>query len=107
MGLQDLLIILYFALASDHEVVLIEEPENHLHPEIQRRLIGFLREKTKKQFFLSTHSSIFLNTQFADRVFTCRLTDSIHVENCQPRCFVDRARLLNRRQSRVGPNCAL
>lgn len=84
LGLQELLIFLYFALASEHEVVLIEEPENHLHPEIQRRLIAFLR-KTEKQFFLSTHSSVFLNTQFADRVFTCRMTDSVRVENATSR----------------------
>lgn len=88
LGLQELLIILYFALASEHEVVLIEEPENHLHPEIQRRLIAFLREKTGKQFFLSTHSSVFLNTQFADRVFTCRMTDSVHVENATSRAVL-------------------
>jgi ABC-type branched-subunit amino acid transport system ATPase component len=85
LGLQELLIILYFALASEHEVVLIEEPENHLHPEIQRRLIAFLREKTEKQFFLSTHSSVFLNTQFADRVFTCRMMDRVHIENATSR----------------------
>jgi energy-coupling factor transporter ATP-binding protein EcfA2 len=88
LGLQELLIILYFALASEHELVLIEEPENHLHPEIQRRLIAFLREKTEKQFFLSTHSSVFLNTQFADRVFACRMTDSVHVENATSRAIV-------------------
>jgi hypothetical protein len=85
LGLQELLIILYFALASDHDVVLIEEPENHLHPEIQRRLVNFLREKSERQFFLSTHSSVFLNTLFADRVFVCRLTDSVHVENATSR----------------------
>ncbi len=85
LGLHELLITLYFALASDHEVVLIEEPENHLHPEIQRRLIDFLRKKTQKQFFLSTHSSVFLNTQFADRVFTCRMTNEVKVENATNR----------------------
>ncbi len=88
VGLQELLIVLYFALASEHEVVLVEEPENHLHPEIQRRLVAFLREKTGKQFFLSTHSSVFLNTQFADRVFVCRMTDSVHVENATSRAVL-------------------
>ena len=85
LGLQELLIILYYTLASDCTVLLVEEPENHLHPEIQRRLVMFLRERAEKQFFISTHSSVFLNTQFADRVFTCRMTESVQVENATSR----------------------
>jgi energy-coupling factor transporter ATP-binding protein EcfA2 len=88
LGLHDLLIILYFALTSEHEVVLLEEPENHIHPEMQRRLATFLRDRTQKQFFLATHSSVFLNTQLADRVFTCRITDAVHVENATSRASV-------------------
>lgn len=85
IGLQEILITLYFSLASEFDIVLIEEPENHLHPEIQRRLVSSLRLKSEKQFFLSTHSSVFLNTQFADRVFTCRMTESVLVENVTSR----------------------
>ncbi|MBV9657298.1 MAG: AAA family ATPase [Verrucomicrobia bacterium] len=88
LGLQELLIILYYTLASNYSVILVEEPENHLHPEIQRRLVTFLREKSEKQFFISTHSSVFLNTQFVDRVFTCRMTDSVQVENATSRAVV-------------------
>jgi predicted ATP-dependent endonuclease of OLD family len=69
LGLQDLLIILFFALESDYQIVLIEEPENHIHPEMQRKLLRFLREETDKQYFISTHSNIFLNTTYADRIF--------------------------------------
>ncbi len=71
LGLQDLLVILYFALEPKASIVLIEEPENHLHPELQRRLLQFLKEETSddKQFFLSTHSNIFLDNTYVDRIF--------------------------------------
>ena len=88
LGLQDVLIMLYFGLAGDHDIVLIEEPENHLHPEIQRRLFSFLREHTERQFFLSTHSSVFLNPQLADGVFLCRFGDSVTVQNATSRAML-------------------
>lgn len=69
LGLQDLLVILYFALEDEHDVVLVEEPENHIHPEMQRRLLRFLAEETDKQYFITTHSNIFLNSTYVDRVF--------------------------------------
>lgn len=69
LGLQDLLIILYFSLEHTNSIVLIEEPENHIHPEMQRRLIRFLSEESHKQYFITTHSNIFLNTTYANRIF--------------------------------------
>src|SRR5205085_993589 len=63
LGLQDLLVIIYFAVSNKHNLVLLEEPENHLHPELQRRLLKFLKEDTNenKQYLISTHSSVFLD----------------------------------------------
>lgn len=81
IGLQDLLVILYFAIESKFEILLIEEPENHMHPEMQKKLLTFLKEQTTKQFFLSTHSNIFVNSAIVDRVFFTFFKDSVQIDD--------------------------
>ena len=88
LGLQDLLIILVFAILPDYKVVLIEEPESHLHPDMQKKLLSFLRNETDKQFFISTHSNIFLNNAYIDRVFFTKFDDVIHVYDESSRAYI-------------------
>ncbi|HEY60154.1 MAG TPA: ATP-binding protein [Anaerolineae bacterium] len=63
LGLQDIIVILFFSLNPKYNLLLIEEPESHIHPEMQRRLLNQFKNNisTNKQFILSTHSNIFLD----------------------------------------------
>ncbi|RYG25042.1 hypothetical protein EON82_08545 [bacterium] len=68
-GIHQAAIILSTALASEALLVLIEEPEIHLHPRMQRRFLDILLGMSEKQYVVTSHSSAFMNfaSQHADR----------------------------------------
>jgi len=77
LGLRDLLLILSRIILADiNHILLIEEPENHLHPDIQRRLLDYISRKTKNQFFITTHSNVFLDTKYVDKIFHVKYNKS-------------------------------
>lgn len=88
LGLQDLLVILFFSFHPNYSVILIEEPESHLHPEMQKKLLYFLRNGTDKQIFLTTHSNVFLNNALVNRVFFTSFVDSVNVDDATSRASI-------------------
>ncbi|MEO6067837.1 MAG: AAA family ATPase [Gemmatimonadales bacterium] len=77
LGLRDLLAILWHAHAPDADVVLLEEPENHLNPDLQRRLLAELCGQKHKQFIISTHSNIFVDTSRVGKLILLNYVDNV------------------------------
>ena len=72
MGLKRFLDVLIKVTISKASVVLIDEPEYGMHPELQRRfltLLDKLATQRNLQFFMATHSPILLNTSADLQIF--------------------------------------
>lgn len=75
-GLLHFLEILLKITVSKANIVLFDEPESALHPDLQRQFIEFLHHISKEkeiQFFLATHSQVLLN--YVDLVTIYRITN--------------------------------
>lgn len=56
-GVKQVLMIAAACILYDDHLVLLEEPEIHLHAGLQRKLMRFLAEKTSSQYIIATHSA--------------------------------------------------
>lgn len=76
VGLTQILHLLYFSLSPEYMAILIDEPEIHIHPEMQKKFLRVVLN-TDKQLFFSTHSNTFIDPNPSTSVFLLNNTGTI------------------------------
>lgn len=105
-GFQQVFTILLYLFHPIYTILLLEEPEIHLHPALVKKLLKVIEEENLyNQVFLTTHSTIFIHPQNLHRLFRVvgdngstkiysprlsgkkinyeRLTQELNADNCE------------------------
>lgn len=73
-----------FADTSESFVALIDEPENHLHPELQKSFLGnLIKAFPNVQFIVATHNPFMITSQKDSNVYVLNYNDQHRVYSCK------------------------
>lgn len=61
-GIHEVIMLAAACTFVEDSIVCLEEPEIHLHPSLQRRLMRFLSSNTSNQYFIATHSASIIDS---------------------------------------------